>query len=119
MTLPRLVALGLVVALASGCASGVRPEALQAWVGRPAAALEKDWGPPTREVQDGEMRILIYEEVEKRASSAFQGTASAFRRGATQADTDETYRSPTIYVRSYLFWVNREGTIVQSARRTP
>lgn len=119
-----LVPLALALALAAGCASsGIRPEVLQAWVGRPAAALEKDWGPPTREVQDGETRILVYEEVERKSTkSTFDDADPARARGTygvAQLAANEAYRSPTVYVRSYLFWVNREGRIVHAAVRAP
>lgn len=119
-----LVPLALALALAAGCASGgVRPEVLQAWVGRPAAALEKDWGPPTREVRDGETRILVYEEVERKSTKSTFDDADPSRPrgvyGIAQATANEAYRSPTVYVRSYLFWVNREGRIVHAAVRTP
>ena len=108
----------LCLASVSGCTGGVNREAVRAWVGRPAAALEKDWGPPTREVQDGDQRILVYEEIEKRSPPAFEGAASAFKRGDAQSP-EGSYRGPAIYVRSYLFWVNRAGTIVHSDVRAP
>ena len=119
-----LLRLTLALALAAGCASGgIRPETLQAWVGRPGGALEKDWGPPTREVQDGETRILVYEEVERKSTKSVFDDADPSRArggyGMAQLTANEAYRSPTVYVRSYLFWVNREGTIVHSAVRTP
>jgi len=39
------VALGLALLLlgAVACSSGIRPEVLQGWVGRPATALERAW----------------------------------------------------------------------------
>ncbi len=121
MTDPRLrLLVGLVLALATGCGGGITPAALKAaWEGRPAAALEKDWGPATRETPDGELRILIYEEVESKSSRPLEGAVSAFRRGATPSEPDDKYRGPSIYVRSYLFWVNPQGTIVHTAVRTP
>jgi hypothetical protein len=108
----------LALLLAAGCVSGIPPERLKTWVGRPAATLEKDWGPPTREVQEGDLRILIYEEVENPRISGLQGTTSAYRRGAVQSP-DEPSPGPAVYVRSYLFWVNPQGTIVDSAVRAP
>jgi len=113
------MALGLAVGLAgAGCSTAIRPEVLKAWIGRPAAALEREWGTPTREVPDGALRILIYEQFEKRSGSDFQ--AGAGRRAITSSDApSETYRSPTVYARSYLFWVNPEGTIVHSDVRNP
>jgi hypothetical protein len=115
------LALGLA---AVACAAGVRPEALKAWVGRPATALETDWGPPTRETQDGDVRVLIYEEVERRSvRTSFDDQDPSRTRGSAYGQAyvaaAEAYKTPRVYVRSYLFWVNREGTIVQSAVRTP
>lgn len=118
------VGLGLAVAVgaATACSSGIRPEVLQGWVGRPAAALERAWGPATREVPDGDLRVLIYEEVERSTSRTFENTATS-RTGGTYAAAavaaQEAYRPPTVYVRSYLFWVNRDGTIVNAMVRQP
>jgi hypothetical protein len=124
----RLLGLGLAVAFAAGCGGGVRPEVLKGWVGRPAASLEKDWGVPTREVPDGDLRILVYEEVERQRAGASKfdyqdpyGNYGSNRDIHTQAQiaAEEAYRAPRVYVRSYLFWVDREGKIVHSAIRTP
>lgn len=124
MRRPRhlLVAL-LALAGASGCARGLSPEELRVWVGRPVAVLEKDWGSATREVQDGDLRVLIYEEVTKNTARSFERAGPAVRAlgpyGAAQAAAQEAYRLPTVYVRSYLFWVNPEGRIVNSAVHQP
>jgi hypothetical protein len=121
----RVVAVLAVATLAlAGCAAGgVKPEALQTWVGKSAAALEKDWGPATREAEDGELRILIYEEVEKQTTSNFENAAPAARylgpTALAHVTAQEAYRLPTVYVRSYLFWVNRQGTIVNATVRQP
>jgi hypothetical protein len=121
----RLVGLGLAVALVAGCGGGVRPEVLKGWVGRPAASLEKDWGPATREVPDGDLRILVYEEVERQRtrSTAFDqqdpGGYSRDIHHQAQRAAQEAYHAPRVYVRSYLFWVDREGKIVHSMVRTP
>ena len=92
-------------------------------MGRPAAAIQQEWGPATREIVDGDLRILVYEQVERRTSSDFQSPAatraSGGAAGLAQAAAADAYRSPTVYVRSYLFWVNREGTIVHSDMREP
>lgn len=118
------LALALALAGGAGCSGGaVQPEVLRAWVGRPAAALQQEWGPATREIVDGDLRILVYEQVEKRTGSDFQsptvGRTSGGPAALAQAQAAEAYRSPTVYVRSYLFWVNREGTIVHSDVRQP
>ncbi|MGH7322709.1 MAG: hypothetical protein ACRELA_24230 [Candidatus Rokuibacteriota bacterium] len=105
-----------------GCSSVLRPEVLQAWIGRPAATLEHDWGPATRRIQDGELQILIYEEVEKYQRRDFETTAAPRSRTpyeAAQIAAREAYLAPTLYVRSYLFWVNREGTIVHAKMHQP
>ena len=114
--------LGLLVllALAAGCAHGITPEALKAdWEGRPASALEKKWGPATRETKDGELRVLVYEEVEGKSPRPFEGAASAFKRGAINSSGEDKYLGPTLTVRSYLFWVNPQGTIVHTDVRLP
>jgi hypothetical protein len=121
----RLVGLGLALALAAGCGGGIRPEVLKGWVGRPAASLEKDWGPATREVPDGDLRILVYEEVERQRTGPntqfdYQDPyASRDIHHQAQKAAEEAYRAPRVYVRSYLFWVDREGKIVHTAIRTP
>jgi len=115
------LALGLAFA---GCAAGVDPQVVKAWEGRPAATLEKDWGPPTREAQDGDLRIMIYEEVSKRNPQTVFDAQDPSRMRGTNYDlayqqAQEAYKAPRVYVRSYLFWVNREGNIVHAAVRTP
>jgi hypothetical protein len=124
--LGRLAGLGLVVALAAGCGGGIRPEVLKGWVGRPAASLEKDWGAPTREVPDGDLRIMVYEEVEKQrtgnAGLFDQQDPGGYSRDIhheAQKAAERAYHAPRVYVRSYLFWVDREGKIVHTAVRTP
>jgi hypothetical protein len=116
--------LGLFLLSVAGCAAGVRPEALQAWVGRPAAALEQEWGAPTRRVQDGEQQVLIYEEVERAGQRGFEPPADSpplltGTAGQWLAAHQASLRDPTVYARSYLFWVNREGTILRAVRRDP
>jgi hypothetical protein len=106
----------LALLAAAGCAgAGIRPEALQSWVGRPVAELEKDWGPPTRQVQDGDRRLLIYEEIERTTRRNFE-TPVAPRYAAPTILDPQNVR---IYVRSYLFWVSRAGVIEQATRRDP
>jgi hypothetical protein len=111
------------VLVAAGCGQpALKPEELQAWVGKPAAALEKDWGPATREVADGDMRILIYEELAKNAAKGFEGSRSVRLLGpygAAHEAAKEAYRLPTVYVRSYLFWVDQAGKIVNSTVSQP
>ena len=134
MTPPRAVlrlALTVTLAVAAGCGgyAGIQPETLQKWVGRPVTALQKDWGSATREVEDGDLRILVYEEMQQKGyyKGGF-GTENQdpgqYRQGggnyvAAHEAAQKAYRAPTVYVRSYLFWVNPEGTIVNSAVRTP
>ncbi len=90
------------------------------WVGRPAASLEKDWGPATREAQDGDLRLLVYEEVQKQSRSGMlDGSGTASRKAEAESETDKKYSGPRIHVRSYLFWVNPDGTIVRSTVRNP
>ncbi len=118
------LALAVTLMGAAGCSSGaLRPDELRVWVGRPAAAIQREWGPATREIVDGDLRILVYEQVERRTSSDFQSPVATRSSGGAaalaHAAAAEAFRSPTVYVRSYLFWVNREGTIVHSDVREP
>jgi hypothetical protein len=119
--MPRALT-GLLALLAlAGCAGGgLEPEQLQAWVGRPVSALIEAWGPATREVADGPLRVLIYEELERAPHLEFGRQVSSRDIGyqAAQA-TNEALRGPEVYARSYLFWVDAAGTIVRSDRRQP
>jgi hypothetical protein len=118
--MPRrtVVLLGLAVALL-GCAVEYRREDLQAWVGRPVAALRQEWGAPTREVQDDGLRIVIYEQLERNTPRSFTNPAPRARDAAIQDLVNEGARGPTVYVRSYLFWVNAEGAIIRADVRQP
>lgn len=105
----------LLVGLLLGCAGGPRPEAVQAWVGRPAAALERAWGPPTRTLEEGQLHLLIYEEVERVARRDLQ-TPPMTARTYTPAPPEP---GRVVLVRTYLFWVDRDGTIVRATVRQP
>jgi hypothetical protein len=110
--------LGLaLLAIASCAGGGIRPEALQSWVGRPAAALEQAWGPPTRQVRDGDRRLLVYEEITQSTRRDFE-TPVAPRYGPLPGASYDP-QSVRVYVRSYLFWVNGAGVIEHATRRDP
>jgi hypothetical protein len=112
----RRVWLGVLLLAAMGCAGGgLSPEALRVWVGRPATALEQAWGPPTREARDGNRRLLIYEEVEKSSQRDLQSPVAP-RYAPPGTEPEAKIR---IYVRSYLFWVDPDGTIGEATRRDP
>ena len=109
--------LGLALLAITSCAGdGIRPEALQIWVGRPAAALEQAWGPPTRQVPDGDRRLLVYEEITRSTRQDFE-TPLVQRYGPQPLEYDP--QIVRVYVRSYLFWVNGAGVIEQATRRDP
>ena len=113
-----------VTALAfSACTrAGLPPERVQAWVGRPAADLVREWGSPTREVNDAGQRVLIYEEVERsRQRPAFETQTSVQMAGSVEdaAAANTAVQGPTVYARSYLFWVDAFGKIVRSQIRQP
>jgi hypothetical protein len=112
-----LAATGALILLA-GCASSraVRPEVLQSFVGRPATALEKEWGPATREVADGGQRLLIYEEFDRKDSvdvARSEGTARSATQTYVQTQANATVNPGRVYARSYQFWVDAAGTIVR------
>ena len=67
-----LTALGL-VACSKG---GIPPEQVEAWAGRPAADLVREWGAPTKEVDDAGQRVLIYEEIEQTKAAEFSREVS-------------------------------------------
>jgi len=123
------LALGIAVTVvAVACARGIKPEVVQGWVGQPAVALEREWGPATREVQEGPLRILIYEEVARRSTTrsfeqqtALQNRAGTFSdpRAVQRIEAEEAARAPMVYVRSYLFWVDQGGTVVRSEIQQP
>src|SRR5262245_49092520 len=112
-----LMAFGL-VACSRG---GLPPAQVQAWVGRPAADLVKSWGAPTREITDAGQRILIYEEIEKNRDQNFERTVTARQAGsaAAAAQANAEAMGPTVYARSYLFWVDDAGAIVRAQIRQP
>lgn len=114
----RLVLLlGAGLGLWVGCAgSGVSPEELGRWVGRPAASLEKAWGPATREVSDDGLRLLVYEELEAKRGINTQGggTGTKTMQQNINAQTQANAHPPQSYVRSYLFWVDGTGKIVRT-----
>ncbi len=104
----------------AACASGIPPERVQAWVGRPATDLRSAWGTPTREVADGDLRILIYDEYERISGADFQRQTTVRAAGGAQAAIDANNALQAQgYARSYLFWVNPAGVIVRSEIRHP
>jgi hypothetical protein len=111
---------GGVLGLLWGCASsGLRPDEVERWVGRPATALEKAWGPATREVPDQGLRLLVYEELENRRAISTQGGGTSTRSMQSSINTqaNATAYPPQVYTRSYLFWVDTAGTIVRTDTR--
>jgi hypothetical protein len=117
--LRRAIAVGLTVLGLAACSrGGLPPERVQAWVGRPAAQLVREWGVPTKEVDDAGQRVMIYEEIERTGSAEFSRQVSTnSRTGGEQAPaTSLGYSS---YARSYLFWVDAAGTITRTQIRQP
>ena len=106
----------------AACTRGGLPDSqVQAWVGRPAERLVREWGVPTREVEDEGQRVMIYEEVERNNNLTFQQTTTVRQAGTVQeAEAANTAaRGPTVYARSYLFWVDTAGSIVRAQIRQP
>ena len=112
-----LAALGL-VACSRG---GLPPERVQAWVGRPAAELEREWGAPTRDVTDGGQRVMIYEEVERSQTTDFSRQVSTRSRAPGEDPTAAAASTlgSSSYARSYLFWVDTAGNITRTQIRQP
>jgi hypothetical protein len=109
------------LAFAACTPRGLPPEQVQAWVGRPATDLVKDWGAPTREVEDAGQRVLVYEETERANTPNFQHGVTKSQAGsaAAQAAARDAALGPTVYARSYLFWVDGGGAIVRAQIRQP
>lgn len=110
-----LTALGL-VACARG---GLPPERVQAWVGRPAAELVREWGAPTKEVDDVGQRLMIYEEVERTQGAEFSREVSPRGRALGEDLAPTTTLGNSSYARSYLFWVDTAGKITRTQIRQP
>src|SRR5262245_58197423 len=100
LLLAGVVALGLVA-----CKAGVPLEQGQAWEGRAAADLVRAWGTPTKELDDGGQKVLVYEEVERTGSAAFSREVSPRYTGGGGIPPQQSTVGYTSYARSYLFWV--------------
>jgi hypothetical protein len=71
-------------------------------------------------VPDGDRRLLIYEQLERSSATDFRTRRPTARNTYGRAEeADQLPPAPTTHVRSYLFWVDRDGVIVQSAVREP
>src|SRR5262249_26325989 len=86
---------------------GLPPEKVEAWIGRPAADLEREWGPPTKEVTDAGQRVLIYEEVERTGNAEFSREVSQRSAGS----------GPPPPARAALRSRSRRGVVPLRARR--
>jgi hypothetical protein len=115
---PLIIALAAVGLLACG-RGGLPREKVEAWVGRPAAELIREWGLPTKELTDGGQRVLIYEEVERSQATEFSRDVSPrlTREGLPTPNAVTTGTSS--YARSYLFWVDGAGQVVRTEIRQP
>jgi hypothetical protein len=116
----RALTVGLVAIGLLACnRGGLPPEQVQAWVGRPAAELERAWGPATKEVTDAGQRVLIYEEVERTGSAEFSREVSQRSAGYGPPPPPPSTVGYSSYARSYLFWVDAAGTIVRTQIHRP
>jgi hypothetical protein len=115
----RTVAACLLTLGLAACKGGIPLEQIQAWQGRPAADLVREWGPPTREVDDAGQRVLIYEEVERTGSADFSREVSPRYSGGVGIAPPPSMVGYNSYARSYLFWVDAAGKITKSLIRNP
>ena len=114
------VAVLFTVLAVGGCVrGGLPPEKVQAWVGRPASDLVREWGMPTREVDEAGQRVLIYDEVERTRATEFQKQTTVRQAGSQEAAAAANLaaQGPTTYARSYLFWVDPSGAIARAEIR--
>jgi hypothetical protein len=98
---------------------GIPPEQVQAWAGRPAADLIREWGAPTKEVVDAGQRVLIYEEIEQTKATEFSREVSSATKAAGQGPAAPATIGYSSYARSYLFWVDTAGKITRTEIRRP
>jgi hypothetical protein len=110
-----LTALGL-MACSRG---GIPAEQVEAWAGRPVADLVREWGAPTKEVDDAGQRVLIYEEIEQTKATEFSRQVSSATRAAGQGPAAPETIGYSSYARSYLFWVDPSGKITRTQIRKP
>ena len=116
----RTLVIGLTALGLTACArGGLPPERVQAWVGRPAAELVREWGAPTKEVDDVGQRVMIYEEVERSQSADFSRDVSARAKSYSLEPAPATTLGYSSYARSYLFWVDAAGKITRTQIRQP
>ena len=115
----RLLLAGVVALGLAACKGGIPPEQIKAWEGRPAADLVREWGPPTKEVDDAGQRVLIYEEVERTGSASFSREVSPRYTGGGGIPPPPSMEGYNSYARSYLFWVDAAGKISRSQNRNP
>jgi hypothetical protein len=114
------VAVAVTLLAFGGCLpGGVPPQKVQAWVGRPAGDLVREWGTPTRDIDDAGQRVLIYEEFERTRPSEFQRQVTVRQAGSQEAAAAANLaaQGPNTYARSYLFWVDPSGAIVRAEIR--
>ena len=107
-----------VLGLAACSRGGVPPEQVQAWVGRSDADLRREWGAPTKELDDAGQRVLIYEEIEQTGSAEFSRTVSK-RYDDSPAAAAAAAIGYNSYARSYLFWVDASGKISRTLIHKP
>jgi hypothetical protein len=88
-------------------------------VGRPAADLVREWGPPTKEVDDAGQRVLVYEEVERTGSATFSREVSPRYSGGGGIAPPPSTVGYNSYARSYLFWVDAAGKISRTQIHNP
>ena len=115
----RFLVAGLVALGLAACQGGIPPEQVKAWEGRPAADLVREWGTPTKEVDDAGQRVLIYEEVERTGTASFSREVSPRYTGGAGIAPPQSMVGYHSYARSYLFWVDDAGKITKSQIRNP
>jgi hypothetical protein len=116
----RRASLAVLLLGAAACSSsGISPAVLQTWVGKPVTGLRQEWGAATRELPDSGLTLYIYEELERRTGQSFEQPNPEQRPNKDEMVLRLGAVPPRVYVRSYLFWADRDGKIVRAEVRQP
>ncbi|MBM3328769.1 MAG: hypothetical protein FJY67_04730 [Calditrichaeota bacterium] len=87
-------------------------EIMDSWMGAHESEVIAAWGPPDRIAEDGKGgKILIYEQIEQRASpSSGKATIRTYDDKAV-IDFQEEHGAIKVYRRAHMFYLNEYGYV--------